>query len=133
MLLEVHNFFQFCFLLSLLAALFMTAMVTAKVRGGHYHTASVLLYLMVLCATHTRTHTHAHTHAHTQNTCACSCALAHIHTNTYTHAHYTHVYAPMHPHPTHPSHYRTILYIFLPSRLPALFLACSSFTSTSPL
>ena len=82
----VHNFFRFCFLLSLFVALFSTALVTAHVSlraSRHCLNGCVLCYI---CVKHTHTHacTHTHTHARTH---ACTHTHTYARTHTHTHAH----------------------------------------------
>ena len=79
-LVVVYNFFRFCFLLSLFAALILTALVTAKVRprvSSHHLSERVLDYAS---SSHTHhTHTHAHTQTHTHHT---TLTISHSHSQS---------------------------------------------------
>ena len=120
----VHNFFRFCFLLSLFVALFLTALVTAHVS---LRASTTLPQWMCAVLANTSAHTHTYTHTH---------ARTHTHTHTHTRTH-----ARTHTH----MHLFSIISIFyllhihsfpspsiLSPSLPVLFSVSSWCTSTLP-
>ena len=141
----MHNFFRFCFLLSLFSALvsITTTLVTAHVSLGASPQCFNGCVLCYICVQHTCTHTHthirthvhmhahAHAHAHTYMY-VCTCRHKHTHdlcTHTHTNTH-MHIYMYMYTH-THTFsiiHFIHSLFCISPpspSILPPACLFCS--------
>ena len=134
----MHNFFRFCFLLSLFSALvsITTTLVTAHVSLGASPQCFNGCVLCYICVQHTCTHTHthirthvhmhahAHAHAHTYMY-VCTCRHKHTHdlcTHTHTNTH-MHIYMYMYTHTHTPS---LLFTLYILSTLSPLHLRQSS-------